>query len=193
MCKALLFSFLFCSAWGSSQVNTDTLNKFNSKHKKQGFWVVYLTDHLLPVKDAQKACYYAFNYFDNGVKVGFFPWAGKERKNAGRLSSEGQSKEGAPVLLNGNFKYYDKNGKKTLDEIYKNGTPLLMEAYTFDKSGICVLKETCDFTKMYNNQFGSFYYEQNYYVNNIIDHTWYGKSDKGIWRFINNKSTLISK
>lgn len=179
----LLVKFTF------SQFNIDTLNKFNKKNNKQGYWLYYFNDTLCMVKEKKDAYFYTLMYFDNGYSFdGFFcNNACKGRKRCVKFEriSENTTK-GNPILLNGTFNYYDKAGNLYMSDTYLNGIPTIVQGLYYNDKGICTEKVVYNYSKKYENQTCSFYMET--YKSGVLkESSYYAKNKKGKWRFIKQK------
>ena len=181
--KITLF-FVFLAHISFSQL-PNSLNQKNDKGEKCGFWVVYLTDRLIPIKDSTNAFYFAYKFFDGDYIDNIdLIW---ERKKASKLVIDGATGiKGKPILLNGDFKFYDKKGRLSWEETYKDGRPLMLQTFTFDKKGECSLHEIIDYSKRYNSQIGSYYFEQYGYSNKLLEGKYYRRQNSK-WDFERNK------
>ena len=167
-----------------SQTKSDSLNQYNAKGKKHGFWKEYLTDYLIETKDTTLSYYFALNYYENGKLIIWTSGAQYYKKKAIRVESDTKKPEkGKPVLLNGHFKFYYNDGLG-LDEIYKNGLPIYTATCAPDKDGNSVKTEIMDYTNSYNQQFGSFLYDRYKTDGTLYYHHYFGKNKKGKWTFI---------
>ena len=172
---------LFSSLSISSQINRDTLNKFNENKLKQGYWLIYLTDRLIPTKDTLNASFYAFDYYESGIRIGFFSIADDYRKRAKKvIFVDVLPIKGKVLLLNGNVKYYDKDSI-SLDEIYINGIPQLRQSYVWVKNNKCKYKQIINYNHKYKSSIGSFEYTY-FYNGNVINKSWFRKQNN-IWSF----------
>ncbi len=153
----------------------DTINKYNSVGKKQGYWKQFLDLNLNRV-DSLNSNFYGYDLYDNGVRViGYFNTKSKKRDSlvhTGVIPAKGQ-----PIIINGEFKWYNKKTNAIdIIEIFYNGRPISFESYTNEKNDtIAHLKEYCDFTKKYNNEFGTSYYKFIYGSDNKTEEYWYRK------------------
>ncbi|HTA61637.1 MAG TPA: hypothetical protein VK835_04250, partial [Bacteroidia bacterium] len=93
-------------------------------------------------------------------------------------TTDNQSNKGQPVLLSGHFQFYYSYGLG-LDETYKDGLPVLSLTIGSTADGKSVTIESLDFSKKYNNQFGSFLYERFNLNGDSTYRRWYYYSDKG--------------
>ena len=178
------FYFLIISA--TAQFNSDTINK-KVNAQKAGYWLYFFTDILVPTKDTNEACYYAYLYYDNGYSWdGFYCGSSSAyRKSAIKVEREGeQGKKGAPALLNGRFKYYDKRGNLIRDESYTNGFPGYFVDYTFSKKGVFKGKTIIDNSKKHKGQLCSFYMEVYTEKNELKENFFFGKNNKEKWGVI---------
>ncbi|MCD6069022.1 MAG: hypothetical protein K0S33_3848 [Bacteroidetes bacterium] len=177
--KTIIISTL-CFSTLSSQTKPDTINRLNSKHKKEGFWKVYLTDYLIETEDTTQAYYFAYDYFVNGHLIIWTSSAQYYKKKAIRVTTDNQSNKGQPVLLNGHFQFYYSNGLG-LEATYKGGLPVLDLTIGSNTLGKSVTIESLDYSKKYKNQFGSFLYER-FNLN--------GDCTYRRWRYYNAKGRL---
>lgn len=175
--------FIICNVCLSQIPDTDTLNKYNEQKNKHGYWLIYLTDKLCITENKNDAYYYTILYYDNGYSAdGFFcNVVCKTRSmSASFIAPQTAAVKGTPVLLNGNFKTFNKQGNIILNETFINGVPTIVEDYSYDKNGLYKSKIIYDCTKRFNNQPCSFY------VQIIVDEKikskyYYGKNNKGKW------------
>ena len=187
--RKFYFSLLLIISSGTifAQVASDTLNKYNGKGQKEGYWLVYFTDTLVVTSEKSEAFYYGLIYYDNGYSIdGFFcSKASNYRKHVSRfVKPEELMKKGNPVVLNGIFEYYDGKGNLTSRETYKDGIPLLFENYYYDKNTRFTGRDFFDCSKKYKNQLSSWYYETYTADNKLKTKYYYGKNDKGKWKIM---------
>jgi len=172
---------------------TDTLNKYNSKGKKDGYWLQYLDFNLLPT-DSLNSDYKGFELYDNGQALYQFK---KERglKNT-KLTTIMKSTKGFPLLIDGLFKWkYPSDSVPAMTKEFKNGHPTITKYYYSIKLRDTLFTgstEIIDYTKRHNNTRGSFYYERQrntkIFIGPARHHKrWYSK-EKNKWklRSINN-------
>lgn len=153
----IIFYFCFASCFSQSAF---PINKKDERGKKDGFWLVYLTDRLIPTKDSTAASYFGYGFYYHGSEMGFMYSCKKERRTASKIvRDEPGGKRGAPVLLNGNFKFYDKNGRLSISHSYLNGLPKLMEGFTF-RAGKLTLYERITFSETQDDEPGSYSYKR---------------------------------
>jgi hypothetical protein len=159
---------------------TDTLNKFNAKGEKNGYWITYL-DHKFAPADSQNAEYYGFDYYDNGKAVYKHKndWWRKEYK----LESDNSVRKGTtPFLLDGKYTWYkESDSLPIVVEEFSNGYPSRLTGYhhcEYHPYGISVL---VDYSKRYNNQPGSHYVEYHDGYQRKIRKFWYNK-ERNRWK-----------
>lgn len=82
----------------------DTINQFNGKGQKHGYWKLFFSEKLAPT-DSIHAAYFAYEVYDDGQKVMSYR---KIRLLAkATLIFSGQAPEvGKPIIIDGTFKYY---------------------------------------------------------------------------------------
>lgn len=188
--KRFLLIFCIC-AFGinKAQVNSDTLNRFDSKKNKTGYWLVYFTDSLTEVKDKNKASFFSYYYFDKGYSWNglFCPRATHYRKTSTKMEYKGAPiKKGVPILLEGEFSFYGKDGKVGMHENYIKGWPEIIEDFTYDETGKCKYHNVMNFTKHYEGQICSSYMKfYNYEI--LKEEGYYAKNKKGKWKMIKEK------
>ncbi|HEU4717978.1 MAG TPA: hypothetical protein VFU15_09095 [Bacteroidia bacterium] len=163
-----IFFFFLCSVSVpalNAAAGSDTLNRYNIHHKKNGFWVQYLDSVLNPV-DSVNAFYYGYEKYDNGDQVFrfFAPWPNKLQGY--RFSHEGQSPvKGVPVLLDGTFTWYYASGVNSNlvaeIQVFRNGRPVYFNTYHRTASDtVSFFNEILYFDRRYNGVDGTFYYEE---------------------------------
>ena len=100
---------------------SDTLNTYNARGKKDGYWLVYFDKHLQKV-DSTKAFYYGFDlYVDGANRTEIFSM---KRIDTSRIEHVNRltAKSGTFTLLDGDFVYYrlrqvDFDGKETYSHV----------------------------------------------------------------------------
>ena len=163
----------------------DTLNKFDLKQKKDGFWTIFLDKYLNPA-DSQNAFFIAYELYDHGKKLHTYSKVSWRVKDS-IVYNNPLPEKGQPVTLNGQFKWYDRKTKQiTAEEQYKNGVVEFEKEFHYVKrrgSLIWSTKAIIDYTKTYNNIRGSSYIEQFtnpevYYGKTYIRSWYYNKNGK---------------
>ena len=143
-----------------SRGQNDTLNKFNSKGKKQGYWLFYFDNKFKPT-DSINGEFIVFDFYDNGKSLTFIPKFGKIRFDYALDSLNTDQKTlGKFKVLNGKINFFEKEKEISFEQSFQQGIPLIFKKYlTYNK--YCKNKpvEILDFTKKYNNQQGTFFYE----------------------------------
>ena len=118
---SLLLILLFSSHTSFSQESTDTLNQYNDKHKKNGYWVVYL-DSNVNLTSQENAKYYGYEHYDNGknpIKSFFKEKWRKNYKTVYTPNGEPQFKDGL-LLIDGTVTYSNDTVVYFI-ELYKKG------------------------------------------------------------------------
>ena len=166
--RPILFILICCIGKLSGQISIDTLNKYNSKNNKQGYWIFYM-DSTFKLCEARRASHYGYVYFDNGeVRV---QEKGRTDKNGKTMYKPFQENADMrkPVLLNGelfNYSLRDTMARLDVCVTYKNGRIAQIREY-YDHSGIngpeCA---TLYYDSLYNSVPNSFLYL--YTDNNIL-------------------------
>jgi hypothetical protein len=173
-----LMSLLCYLSSASSQ--TDTINKYNSKGKKQGYWTCYL-DKDLKKTNVSNAYYYAYELFDSGINLTKISQRGIKKYSV--IAPVDMGQQVVPITLNGVFILTAKNGRTRSVEEYKNGYPYILKAYesnpATNETNFEV--EYLDYTRKYENQVGSFYWEYRSFKRNDTTRFWFRKID-GKWR-----------
>ncbi len=127
----LIFSLISIRSF--TQINEDTLNRFDSNHNKTGYWICYL-DSNFNLSKKENAKHYGIEHYQNGKRdcqyfsndkfriksrKKYFPYNNKENQND------------SPLLLNGEVFYYDKYDSLEVYEKYTNGHPVVIEEYAY--------------------------------------------------------------
>ena len=158
MKNLFLILILFIGSFGFSQSinnNTlDTLNNYNEKGKRHGYWVEYLNKELRLVKK-EEASFYRYVYYDNGTYLSA-PSGFSSKKMICKIDGD-KPKKDTLVLLNGIYFLYTKKDKIESKAYYKKGLLVILIAYNVRTS---VKSAMFDFTKHYNNQEYSYYIEE---------------------------------
>lgn len=174
----LLICFFWISCLSSAQ--TDTLNQVDTKGRKTGYWKVWVNERADAVKSQSEACFYAFEYWEEGRCIITFyrhKWKFIKLTYDSVLPPKGQ-----PVPLAGTFKWYDKHDRLVAAETFSAGYPKYCKSYSGPQSEkVFKLNEDLDFTKRYNNQPGTFYIEIHFSDDRKPLQYWYRKGKKG-WR-----------
>ncbi|MBA3665122.1 MAG: hypothetical protein H0W61_13055 [Bacteroidetes bacterium] len=156
----------------------DSLNKFDDKGKKNGYWTRYLNQYLNPT-DSSLSSFIAFEYYDHGQKV--YVYRKEKWRTQDSLVYEGiLLPVGQPVLITGTFKWYSKqHNTPVVVEDYFHGHPRSFRLFGAgpDKSKL-YLVETIDFSRLYNNTPGTNYYEIHNPYDNTVKKYWYYKGKR---------------
>lgn len=173
--RSLVVTFLLFVAGGLfAQVD-----QYNDDHKKTGLWTVYLDEYTNQV-DKEEAIFIGYELYDNGKCV--YPFAGYKAKFYTPEFDGVEGEPGHPVLLTGTHKLISKSGKVGYEATYKDGRPIVMKAYGYDKSGVCCMTEILDFQNKLNGIDGTFYY-QVYSYDEVRTKGYYQETEKG-WRVV---------
>lgn len=152
----VLIFFVLTTLWSFSQ--NDTLNKYSSKSRKTGYWIQFLDQNLSPV-DSSESYFYGYEFYDDGHPVFQYTknwWL----KDSRLINIAPSSKKGKPVLLEGSFKWFGAADSLPFSmEVYKGGYPVTLYAFHQCSDHPWDISEFLDFTKKYNNEPGSFYFE----------------------------------
>ena len=95
---------------------TSGLNQMDAKGKKDGKWVVYLDKDWKKVDDSTKALYCRYTYFDHGTNI--YPMGPCGGKGYKLEPSSADTKK--ITVLEGEYKWYDANGKLSSVHVFKN-------------------------------------------------------------------------
>ncbi len=165
----------------SASGQSDTLNKFNAKGKKIGYWKQYINEKSIEV-DSSNSSAYRLVFFDDGELV-FKYFNGRWKRRLKCSSNTQNTIIGKPELANGTYAFYDRYGRLVSEEIYKNGFPFNFIAYYYHGNKVreASMKEVIYFDKQFENMGGSYYLEVFDKGNKIIHRYWYRKGPKG-WR-----------
>lgn len=186
----LALTLLLYSISGYTQLNDDfvfdkdSLNIKDEKGRKHGFSVRYLTVKLKPCK-IDKAHYYGYELFDHGKRVQKFYY--QRFKRRGKLKSQPNDPGTEnPLLLDGTFEWYKRNGNIVSQEIFKGGFKFYSQSFKFSRKhpDEQVFTEHLYFDRLYGGKVGTFYYEQ-YTKGNLTFTGFFRKRDRG-WRVYSN-------
>ena len=179
MTRLLIISFIFFNLNISGQ--TDSLNRFNDKGKKDGYWIQYL-DSLAYPTDSTNSYFWGYELYDNGLRVFRFSdrnplWKKYRLVFDGHLPSKGR-----PIQIEGTFKWYANEIQIANEEIYKNGKPFYFKSYNYSKSDPfnSSFNEVLYFDKLYNNTRGTFYYEE--YFNGTLGRKYWFRKGRKEWK-----------
>jgi hypothetical protein len=147
----LILIFLFSTRLLNCQnsINPDSLNRFDSKHKKHGYWIEFVNNKLKVVKKPDKATFFRYIYFYHGISS--YPpnyVLGKVT-----LLIQGNKKNDSLVIMNGVYTLQKKQ-KRICEETYQNG--ILLYCKTFYSNGNTA--DFLDFTRKIKNQEFSFFH-----------------------------------
>lgn len=104
---------------------TSGFNQMDAKGKKDGKWVIYLDKDWKKVDDSTKALYCRYTYFDHGTNI--YPMGSCGGKGYKLEPSSADSKK--ITVLEGEYKWYDANGKLSSVHVFKNGEYVSCKEY----------------------------------------------------------------
>lgn len=181
--KILLFITGFSLLLGQNSIaQNDTLNKFTPKGKKTGYWKVLLNNNVDPVDSLKDACFFGIELWDNGESV--FTHYKKKGPNSKMKYDGVMPEKGNPKLIDGTFKWFNSKGFLETEETYKDGKPVYIKSYHVSKNktdSTNELFEDLDFTILYNNIPGTYYYKEHDFSTNTYKEYWFRKGRRG-WR-----------
>jgi antitoxin component YwqK of YwqJK toxin-antitoxin module len=139
---SILFLILNLFTFGQSE----SINQFNVKGKKDGKWIVYLDKNWKKTADSSKAIFSRFTYFDDGTNI--YPMGICGGKNYTLLPTSSNKKI---ELLDGEYKWYDGKGRLSSVHLFKNGEYVFCKEHY--QSG--QLNQHFDYTKKCDGQLHS--------------------------------------
>jgi hypothetical protein len=125
MKKIILLMFILSSV---SLFSQEKLNQFDSNGKKNGKWIVWLDKDWKLAKDSLSASSFRYNYFINGRSM--YPMGPMGGKSEAHPNSN--VKKGNAVLLDGEYKWFHKNGKVRFVNVLKDGWYVSYKEYRAD-------------------------------------------------------------
>jgi len=171
--------FLLLCAYAISILASGQVNQLDSAGKKDGKWIEYLDLHWMEVKDSSQAAYFRYTYYDHGYNVFKSMKYYKEEHLEPSENSNNPSATKKCVVLNGEYKWYDQKNRLIAIEFYQNGEYTWCKSYDWGISGDEYkgkkLHEYFDYTKKFEHQPCSFYYES--YDRHGVVTKWYMHKD----------------
>lgn len=170
---SLLF-FCFITVFCYSQ--TEKLNQFDAKGKKDGKWIVWLDKYWDKVKDSTKAVYFRYNYFDHGASLYPMGPCGKKGYTLD-VKSTSTVKKGNAMLLDGEYTWKDAKGNLSSVHILKNGEYFSCKEYYPTGE----LNQHFDYTKKcpgHVHGWGAYIYDK---TGKLILTSWMCKDRDGEW------------
>lgn len=172
----------------SAQAQNDTIDKLNQKGQKDGYWRILLNDKTVRT-DSAHASFIAYEVYDNGLLVLSYRKPRLIRISKTEFSGH-QPTIGKPELINGTLKYYDSKNILKYEEYFENGFIVYSKFYRKNRRKKAMyIHEFYDFSKRYNNQLGSFYYELAFTPTHFVSY-WYRKEGKR-WKDFKIRSWYI--
>lgn len=182
MKKVLTFISLFILI-RSALSQGDSLNQYNIKGKKQGYWLCYLDEKFIAT-DSTKGKYVAFDYYDNGQNL---TKIGQIRSNSLvfkiKDSIELLKYKGTKyVILNGRISFYNKKNFLIIVEYYKKGSPYKHFCFNDDlslgKSCEGTYTQIIDYSRKLNDIIGTYYYEYRFCPTQKVEKYWFRKGKR---------------
>ena len=149
----LLACFLSIALFAYSQ--HDAIKKLNETVKKNGTSIEYLNANWKVVKDSTQAVYYRYVYYGNGTNTN--PVGDYSRVNAKLEHKESKdAKKTKLTMLDGEYKWYDKDGHLLIYVYYLKGECMWLKDYTRMAADKIVtsndIRLFCDMRNTYNDQ-----------------------------------------
>ncbi len=123
-------TFLLCFLAAFAQESTDTLNQYNEKHKKTGYWVCYL-DYDFNLTTFEKfPGYYGYEYYDNGKNTvkNFYKAKWRRAYQITYKPNHPITDSTAINLIDGTVTYSNRDTVYHV-EVYKNGIPVTRKQF----------------------------------------------------------------
>ena len=153
----------------------DTLNKKNNKGEPVGCWIEYLDGRLNRAKK-EKASFCRYVYYENGNAL---EWLGGKYYKVTLEVIGNKSVKDSVVVMDGIYRLYKKKGKLFTEDIYSKGMILESKVYSPPTGRIL---DYIDYTKLYNNEPHSFYYETYRGEDGKLRMKAYRRKIKGKWK-----------
>lgn len=118
----------FCALFTFALFSQEKVNQFDTNGKKHGAWIVYLDKDWHLAKDSMSAVYYRYNYFINGRSM--YPMGPEGSKVEAHPNST--IKKGNALKLDGEYKWFDKNGRLRRVHVLKDGWYVSYKEYRSD-------------------------------------------------------------
>lgn len=119
---------IVCTLLTFSLFSQQQINQRDADGKKHGTWIVWLDKDWKLAKDSISAVYYRYNYFINGRSM--YPMGPEGTKVEAKPNSN--AKKGNALRLDGEYKWFDKNGKLRRVHILKDGWYVSYKEYRSD-------------------------------------------------------------
>jgi hypothetical protein len=154
----------------------DSLNRVDTKGKKDGYWKVFLDSQLF-VTDSAQSHFYGYDLYDHGHEV--FRYSNRGRWKWAQITYEDTLPvKGKPIEITGTFLWYSSDSLLWNTEIYSEGSPWFWEANHYLKGG----KRPSGFERIYfykhfENTEGTFLVAENF-SHGETRYYWYIKGDK---------------
>ncbi len=149
----------------------EPMNTVDANGAKHGKWMIYLDANWAQIDDREKAVYVRYNYFDHGVSL--YPM-GPSGKKGFTLEMDDQT---GNKMLNGTYKWMDKNGKLSATHVFKNGKYISCKEYF--PSG--QLQQHFDYTKKWGNEQHSWHLTIYDKTGKVVYNFDFHKNEDGTW------------
>lgn len=116
---AIILTLVANLTFSQDRFNNDSINKYNKDKKKNGIWIEYLDRNWVEVKSEEKSksSFYRYVFYDNGFRVTSVFKPEKHQLKKATLSD----KSNHPLILNGKYLFYYKNGAPYCYVEYNDG------------------------------------------------------------------------
>jgi hypothetical protein len=122
---------LLVSVNGMAQESSDTLNQYNSKHKKNGYWICYI-DSNFNLSSQKDAKYYGYEYYDNGKNhiKNYFKAKWRTKYDIEYKPNSSIKDSNGLILVDGEV-MYSENDTVYNYEVFRNGIPVMNTQYIY--------------------------------------------------------------
>ncbi|HWY10212.1 MAG TPA: hypothetical protein VN026_02750 [Bacteroidia bacterium] len=128
MKKIIAFLF-FCFLTVFCYSQTEKLNQFDDKGKKDGKWIVWLDKDWKLAADSMTAVYFRYNYWDHGANLYPMGRCGGSGYKLETISENSKVKRGNAKLLDGEYKWVNEKGHMRSNHILKEGVYVFCKEY----------------------------------------------------------------
>jgi hypothetical protein len=142
------------------------VNRFNEKNQKTGYWKSFFDKKMEYTKDSSQAVYFCYEYYINGDIFRYVLPKDPRYSLEIRYVPQKDSAMNNVKFLNGEVLYYNEKNLAYKDE-FVNGVVTKMHSYSYfldtEKKYVLYYEELIDFTRPYNNNGNSYYFEKRNY------------------------------
>ena len=117
----ILFISLSTCLFGQS----NRINQHDINGKKAGTWILYLDQNWEVIDDSTNAVFIRYTYFENGKNI--YPMGPSGGKGFSLKPQPAKTDE--PILLDGEYKWYDNKGRLSSIHEFKNGKYISCKEY----------------------------------------------------------------